>query len=120
MNEEKEVKEHLHALVEWASKDKKRVAFVICGEITDDGVEAFNALAGRRDRIARTLLATAMEVEIPRQLIMIAAKAIENPLAARILCMRASETEKSFESNRDFYDSLRGLLDTIMVKLRKK
>lgn len=58
MEQNKELDAHIKAIGEWAAENPKRVAFVVCGEITDDGVETSNSLVGRTDRIARAISAT--------------------------------------------------------------
>lgn len=61
MKENKELNAHVKAIGEWAAESKKRVAFVVCGEITEDGIGTTNALVGRNDRIARALFGNAKE-----------------------------------------------------------
>lgn len=118
MKEKKELNEHIKAIGEWAAESPKRVAFVVCGEITDNGVETSNSLVGRTDRIAQAIFGNAMNEESFKHTTMLAAKMIENPLFAGLCCMKASE-DKSSESKNDLTDSLKDLLGAIAEKLRK-
>lgn len=118
MKENKEISEHIEAIGKWASQDKKRVAFVICGEIKADGIETSNSLVGRTDRIARVIFGNAMEEESFKQTTMLAAKMIENPLFATLFCMKASEDESS-QSKSNLADAFKDLFGAITEKLRK-
>lgn len=118
MKEKKELSEHIKAIGKWAAENPKRVAFVVCGEITDDGVETFNALVGRTDRIARAIFGSAMKEGSFRQTTMLAAKMIENPLFAAIVGKEVFEDSPS-ESKSGLTDALKDLLGTIADKLRK-
>lgn len=118
MKKNKEINEHIEAIGRWAAENPKRVAFVVCGEITDDGVETSNSLVGRSDRIARALFGNAMEDESFKKTTILAAKMIENPLFATLFCMKASEGESS-ENKSDLTDALKDLLGALADKLRK-
>lgn len=118
MEENKQLQEHIKAIGEWASEDKKRVAFVVCGEMTDDGVKTANSLVGRTDKIARALFGNAMNNSGFKQVITLAAGMAENPLVAAILCSEASKDEESVESKPDFADALIGLLDALKNKIK--
>lgn len=118
MKEKKELNEHVKAIGEWTAENPKRVAFVVCGEITDDGVKTSNSLVGRTDRIARAIFGNAMEDESFKQTAMLAAKMIENPLFAVIVGKEALEDSPS-ESKSGLTDALKDLLGAIAEKLRK-
>lgn len=118
MEQNKELNAHVKAIGEWASEDSNRVAFVVCGELTEDGVETSNALVGRSDKIATALFGNAMEDESEKQVLMLAAKMVENPLFATILCMEASKDEQP-ESKSGLADSLKDLFGATADKLRK-
>lgn len=118
MEQNKELNAHIKAIGEWANENPKRVAFVVCGEITDDGVETSNSLVGRTDRIARAIFGNAMKNESFKRTTMLAAKMIENPLFATILSMEA-EKDKQPENKDSLADSLKSLLEVIADKLRK-
>lgn len=122
MKENKELNEHIKSIGKWASQDSKRVALVVCGEITEDGVETSNSLVGRSDRIARALFGTAMEDKDFKQVIGLAAKMIENPLLATLLAMKASKDESPENDNKsgkNVADALKDLLGAIADKIRK-
>ena len=119
MEEKKELSEHIKAIGKWAAENPKRVAFVVCEEITDDGVETFNALVGRTDRIARAIFGSAMKEGSFRQTTMLAAKMIENPLFAAILSEEASKNESS-DNKSGLTDALKDLLGAIAEKLCKE
>lgn len=96
--------------------------FVVCGEITEDGVETSNALVGRSDRIARALFGNAMKDKDFKQVIRLAAKMIENPLLATLLAMEASKDESpesDSKSDKNVADALKDLLGAIADKIRK-
>lgn len=118
MKENKEINEHIEAIGKWAAENPKRVAFVVCGELTETGVDTANGLVGRTDRIARALFGNAMEDESFKNTTMLAAKMIENPLFATLLCMKASEDE-SPQSKSGLADAFKDLLGMITEKLRK-
>lgn len=122
MEKNKELQEHIKTIGEWASQDGKRVAFVVCGEITEDGVETSNALVGRTDRIASALFGSAMENEAFKLIIGLAAKTIENPLLATLLAMKASKDESpesESRSDKGVADAFKDLLGAIADKIRK-
>ena len=122
MEDNKELNEHIKPIGEWASKDSKRVAFVVCGEITEDGIETTNSLVGRSDRIARALFGNAMEDENYKQIIRLAAKMIENPLFATLLAMKAPKDESAeseSKSDKNVADAFKDLLGAIADKIRK-
>lgn len=118
MEQNKELDAHIKAIGEWAAKNPKRVAFVVCGETNEEGIRTTNGLVGRSDRIARALFGNAMEEKSFKTVIELAAKMIENPLYATILSMEA-EKDKQPESKNGLTDSLKSLLDVIANKLRK-
>lgn len=118
MKENKEINEHIEAIGKWAAENPKRVAFVVCGEITDDGVETSNSLVGRTDRIARAIFGNAMKEESFKQITILAAKMIENPLFAAILSEEVSKNESS-DNKSGLTDALKDLLGAIAEKLRK-
>lgn len=118
MEQNKELNAHIKAIGEWASKNPKRVAFVVCGEINEEGVRTTNGLIGRSDRIARALFGNAMEDKSFKMVIELAAKMIENPLFAAILSEEESKNESS-DNKSGPTDALKDLLGAIAEKLRK-
>lgn len=118
MRKFEEVDAHVEAIGKWAAENPKRVAFVVCGEMTGGGVTTVNSLVGRSDRIGRAIYGNAMEDESFKSPTMLAAKMIENPLFATIFCMKASEDEPS-ENKSGFSEVLKDLLGAIAEKLRK-
>lgn len=119
INDNKELNEHIKSIGKWAAEDKKRIAFVVCGEMMDDGVKTSNSLVGRSDRIARALFGTAMEDKSFKQTIRLVAEMIESPLLATILSIKATESEKpNDESKGRLADSLKELLDALKEKIK--
>lgn len=118
MEQNKELDAHIKALGKWAAEDSKRVALVVCGEQTENGVKTANSLVGRSDKIAGALFGNAMKDESFKSVVMLAAKMVENPLLATILCMEALKDEQS-ESKSGLTDSLKDFLDALADKLRK-
>lgn len=108
MKENKELNERIYAIGKWAAKNPKRVAFVVCGEITDNGVETSNSLVGRSGRIARALFGNAMEDKSFKTVIELAA----------LLCRETSADDKTGDGKSDFLDELIGLLDAIKDKIK--
>lgn len=118
MEENKELREHIKSIGEWATQDSNRTAFVVCGELTEGGVKTANAPVGRADRIAGAVFGTAMEDESFKQVVKLATKMMENPLIAALLCREVSKIEASCENKTDFSDALVGLLDAIKDKIK--
>lgn len=118
MKENNEINEHIQALGEWASQDKERVAFVVCGEITEDGVKTSNSLVGRTDKIARAIFGNAMESNDYKKIIELTAAMINNPLLAAILSSEPAK-ENSFDKRREVAASLIELLDALKEKISK-
>lgn len=121
MKENKELNAHVKAIGEWAAESKKRVAFVVCGEITEDGIETTNALVGRNDRIARALFGNAKENDGFKHVIILASEAIKSPIAGMLLFAEASKDEDCDgrkQSDR-LADALKNLIDALGEKIHK-
>lgn len=122
MKENKGLNEYIKSIGEWATQDEKRVAFVVCGKITEDGVETANSFVGRTDRIARALFSTAMEYKENEKIIKLVAKMMENPLLSLLISMKASKDEipeTVSRSDKDIKDVVKDLLGAIEDKIRK-
>lgn len=120
MKENKELNAHVKAIGDWAAESKKRVAFVVCGEITEDGIVTTNALVGRNDRIARVLFGNAKENDGFKRMIILASEAIKSPIAGMILCAKAGEDEDCDGRNQSgsLADALENLVDILKEKIR--
>ena len=120
MKESKELDAHVKAIGEWAKESKKRVAFVVCGEITENGINTANALIGRNDRIARALFGNAKENDGFKHVITIASEAIESPIAGMLLCAEASKDEDCDvrKQSDSLADALKNLVDALGKKIR--
>ncbi len=121
MKENKELDAHVKAIGEWAAESKKRVAFVVCGEITEDGIDTTNALVGRNDRIARALFGNAKENDGFKHVITLAHEAIKSPIAGMLLCAEASK-DKDCDSRKQsdsLADALKKLVDALGEEIRK-
>lgn len=118
MKENKYLDAHVKAIGEWAAESKKRVAFVVCGEITKDGIDTINALVGRNDRIARALFGNAIENDGFKHVITIASEAIDSPIAGMILCVEASKDEDcdGRKQSDSLADALKNLVDALIRK----
>lgn len=121
MKENKELNAHVKAIGEWAAESKKRVAFVVCGEITDNGIGTDNALVGRNDRIARVLFGNAEENDGFKRVITLASEAIKSPIAGIILCAEAREDEDcdGRKQSNSHTDALKNLIDALGEKIYK-
>lgn len=121
MKENKELNAHVKAIGEWAAESKKRVAFVVCGEITEDGIDTVNAIVGRNDRIARALFGNANENDGFKHVIILASEAIKSPIAGMLLCMEASRDEDCDGRNQSdsLADALKNLIDALGEEIRK-
>lgn len=96
MEENKELKEHITALGEWASRSKDRVAFVVCGEFDKNNINTHNSLVGTSHKLARALYGNAKEDESFEQTIMLAALMLKNPVVStlvRLQCDNEPESE---------------------------
>lgn len=119
LHDNKELCEKIESIGRWASEDNKRVAFVVCGEITEDGIKTSNSLVGRTDRIARAMFGNAMEIEDYKKIIMLTSSMLDNPLAAMLLCMEAAKDEKpDKEPKGGLVGSFKELLDALKDKIR--
>ena len=121
MKENKELNAHVKAIGEWAAESKKRVAFVVCGEITEDGIDTANALVGRNDRIARALFGNAKEDDGFKHVITIASEAIKSPIVGMLLFAEASKDEDCVGRNQSgsLADALKNFVDAPGEKIRK-
>lgn len=121
MKENKELNAHVKAIGEWATESKKRVVFVVCGEITEDGIDTTNALVGRNDRIARALFGNAKKNDGFKHVITIASEAIKSPIAGMLLCAEASKDEDcdGRKQSDSLADALKNLVDDRKDKIRK-
>lgn len=120
MNENKELSNHVHAIGEWASENKNRVAFVVCGEITDGGIETTNSLVGRNDRIARALFGNAHENESFKSVILLASEAIKNPIAGMLLCVESGKDGNcEGQKSNSVASALENLVDVLKEQIRK-
>lgn len=119
MTTQEELHNHITSIGQWASEDNKRVAFVICGEMTDTGIKTANSLVGRTDRIARAVYGNTQESKDFKQIIDLVSKMLDNPLIAAIISHEASKDETSSKTSGGIADSFIGLLDALTDKLRK-
>lgn len=121
MKENKELNAHVKAIGEWAAESKKRVVFVVCGEITEDGIDTTNALVGRNDRIARALFGNAKKNDGFKHVITIASEAIKSPITGMLLCAEASKDEDcdGRKQSDSLADALKNLVDDLKDKIRK-
>ena len=121
MKENKELNAHVKAIGEWAAESKKRVAFVVCGEITEDGIDGVNAIVGRNDRIARALFGNAKEDDGFKYLITLASEAIKDPIVGMLLCAKASKDEDcdGRKQSGSLADALKNLADALGEEIRK-
>ena len=121
MKENKELDAHVKAIGEWAAESKKRVAFVVCGEITEGGIDTTNALVGRNDRIARALFGNAKENDGFKHVITLASEAIKSPIAGMLLFAEASKDEDCDGRNQSgsLAGALENLVDILKEKIRK-
>ena len=121
MKENKELNAHVKAIGEWAAESKKRVAFVVCGEITEDGIDTANAFVGRNDRIACALFGKAKEDDGFKHVITIASEAIKSPIVGMLLFAEASKDEDCVGRNQSgsLADALKNFVDAPGEKIRK-
>ena len=121
MKENKELDAHVKAIGEWAAESKKRVAFVVCGEITEGGIDTTNALVGRNDRIARALFGNAKENDGFKHVITLASEAIKSPIVGMLLCAEVSKDEDcdGRKQSDGLADALKNLADILKEKIRK-
>ena len=103
MKVNKELEAHVRALGEWAAEDKKRVAFVVCAEITEDVVIGCNSLVGRNDRIARVLAGNARRTRPFERAITRASEAINSQTEWITLCAEACKDDVYNDSRRGGY-----------------
>ena len=90
MEENKELDAHVEAIGKWASESKNRVAFVVCGEITENGILTTNSIVGRVDRIAYALCINAQKHDGFKRVADFASEAIKNPIAEMLLSIAAT------------------------------
>ena len=91
MKENKELDAHVEAIGKWASESKKRVAFVVCGEITEDDILTTNSIVGRIDRIAYALCSNAQRHNGFKCVTTLASDAIKNPTTGKVLGLAAAK-----------------------------
>lgn len=120
MKENKELKNHIRALGEWAAQDKNRVTFVMCKEDDGDKEGFYSSMVGRTDKVATTLFRCAMEEEPVRDVILLAAEMIKHPLVGMMVSMKSSqEGHRSEKEKDDFSEAIDGLFETIKKKFCK-
>lgn len=108
--ETSEIESHIKALAEWAKQDKRRVAVVTCGEITEDGSSSVTVLQGRADRIARILYGSYKVNPDMNHIYDILVKLINSPILAQAFCNEVSrnrdEPDKEPEKRDDVFSRI--------------
>ncbi len=94
---------------------------MVCGEITEDGIDTVNAILGRNDRIARALFGNAKEDDGFKCLITLASEAIKDPIVGMFLCAEASKDEDcdGRKQSGSLADALKNLADALGEEIRK-
>lgn len=120
MKENKELENHIRALGEWAAQDKNRLTFVVCKEDDGDNEGFYSSVVGRTDKIATTLFRCAMKEESVRDVILLAAAMIKNPLVGMMVSIGSSqEGHRSEKEKNDFSEAVDGLFEAIKRKFGK-
>lgn len=120
MKENKELRNRVRALGEWAAQDKNRVTFVVCKEDDGDKVGFHGSVVGHRDKAASALFRCAMEEESVRDVILLAAEMIKHPLVGIMVSIGSSQEGHRSEKEKDgFSEAIEGLFEAIKKKFCK-
>lgn len=120
MKENKELRNRVRALGEWAAQDKNRVTFVVCIEDDGDKVGFHDSVVGHRDKAASALFRCAMEEESVRDVILLAAEMIKHPLVGMMVSIGSSQEGHRPEKEKDdFSEAIDGLFEAIKRKFGK-
>lgn len=120
MKENKELRNHVRALGEWAAQDKNRVTFVMCKEDDGDKEDFHSSVVGRMDKVATTLFRCAMKEETVRDVILLAAEMIKHPLVGMMVSIGSSQEGHRPEKEKDdFSEAIGGLFEAIKRKFGK-
>lgn len=119
-----EIKDHVKAIGKWFAEDiDHRVACVVLGTFTKDGIECCNSLLGRADKISRALYGYHKGDENFKKVFDLVVQMTENPIIAALIEAGLDNDVKP-ETENSGSDSLKkalaNLLDKFAASLGKK